>query len=328
MREFRLIHLGVAGLVAAAGVIGVTQLVGAAGGGVGAPSVLVPITPCRLLDTRTGAENVGTRSKPLGAAESATFQVTGTNGKCTIPSNATGIAANVTAVNPTAASYVTIFPADAPRPTASNLNVIANSPPTPNQVTVGLSATGAIGAYNNGGTLDLIVDIVGYYQAEATATTVTTMTTTPQATTHQIYFSGLDSGFQYNNLVGGAVYNSNDCITFSAADQTAFMPLDLPIGASVTAIQVHYVDKSPGGIIMTLFAGEPGISTASIGELVSIGTNAVDYHRSDSFTITTPLAVTVQSTYSIKVFSQAGTGAGDASVSFCGAVVDYTLPGS
>lgn len=320
MREFRLIHLGVAGLVAAAGVTGVTQLVGAAGGGAGAPSVLVPITPCRLLDTRAGAENVGTRSKPLGAAESATFQVTGTNGKCTIPSNATGIAANVTAVNPTAASYVTMWPADAPRPTASNLNVIANSPPTPNQVTVGLSGTGAVGAYNNGGTLDLIVDIVGYYQPEGTTGS------TPQPATHQIYFSGLDSGFQYNNVVGGAVYNDNDCITFSAANQSAFMPLDLPIGASITAIQVRYVDKSPGGIIMTLFGGEPGISTASIGELISIGTNAVDYHRSDSFTIATPLAVTVQSTYSIKVFSQAGTAAGDASVSFCGAVVDYTLP--
>jgi hypothetical protein len=59
---------------------------------------------------------------------------------------------------------VTFYPADAnPRPTASNLNVVAGAPPTPNQVTVGLSATGAISIYNNGGTVDLIVDVVGYY---------------------------------------------------------------------------------------------------------------------------------------------------------------------
>ena len=55
-----------------------------------------------------------------------------------------------------------------PRPTASNLNFTAGSPPTPNQVTVGLSATGAIGVYNLSGTVDIIVDIVGYYQAAAT----------------------------------------------------------------------------------------------------------------------------------------------------------------
>jgi hypothetical protein len=70
--------------------------------------------------------------------------VSGTNGNCTIPTSATGIATNATAVHPTADSYITIYTADAvPRPTASNLNVVAGSPPTPNQVSVGLSSAGA-----------------------------------------------------------------------------------------------------------------------------------------------------------------------------------------
>lgn len=69
-------------------------------------------------------------------------------------------------MNPWASSYVTIYPADAsPRPTASNLNFVAGAAPTPNQVTVGLSAAGAIGIFNLSGKVDLIVDIGGYYLA-------------------------------------------------------------------------------------------------------------------------------------------------------------------
>jgi hypothetical protein len=93
-----------------------------------------------------------------------TFAVWGGNGNCTIPTTATGIASNVTAVGPTASSYLTVYPADAnPRPAASNLNVTAAAPPTPNQVTVALSAAGSIAIYNSSGSVNVIVDIVGYY---------------------------------------------------------------------------------------------------------------------------------------------------------------------
>ena len=112
--------------------------------GAASASVYAPIVPCRLVDTRPAPDNVGAKSIPLRAAEVVTFAVSGTNGNCTIPTSATGIATNATAVHPTADSCITIYTADAvPGPTASNLNVVAESPPTPNQVTVGLSSAGA-----------------------------------------------------------------------------------------------------------------------------------------------------------------------------------------
>jgi hypothetical protein len=169
MRDFRLVHVGIAAVLGAATVTAIGLVQEATAAGSGTPSSFVPITPCRLVDTRTGTDNVGTRATPIGSNEAATFAVWGTNGHCTIPNTATGIATNTTAVNPTAGSFLTVYPADAnPRPTASNLNFTAGSPPTPNQVTVGLSASGAIGVYNLTGTVDIIVDIVGYYQAAAT----------------------------------------------------------------------------------------------------------------------------------------------------------------
>ena len=130
-----------------------------------APSSLSPIVPCRLVDTRAD-QQVGTRGQPIPANTSLTFAVWGTNGECNIPNTATGIATNVTIVNATADSFLTVYPADAvQRPKASNLNWVAGANPTPNQVTVGLSAAGAINVYNLAGSVDVIVDIVGYYSA-------------------------------------------------------------------------------------------------------------------------------------------------------------------
>jgi hypothetical protein len=61
-------------------------------------------------------------------------------GNCTIPTDATGVSLNVTAVAPTAASFMTIFPSDASLPAVSNLNYLPAAPPTPNKVDVKLSA--------------------------------------------------------------------------------------------------------------------------------------------------------------------------------------------
>jgi len=68
------------------------------------------------------------------------------------------------AINPTAASFLTVFPADQQRPVASSLNWVAGQAPTPNAVTVAASADGKISFYNLSGNVDLAVDIVGYYE--------------------------------------------------------------------------------------------------------------------------------------------------------------------
>lgn len=168
--EFRFVHIGIAGLLVAATITAISGMSSVGAAGSGTASSFVPIVPCRLADTRSGSDNVGIRARPVGPAEVITLAVWGSNGNCTIPASATGVATNVTATNATAASYITVYPADAnPRPTASNLNVFAGSAPTPNQVTVGLSSAGAIAAYNLSGDVDIIVDIVGYYQPETVA---------------------------------------------------------------------------------------------------------------------------------------------------------------
>jgi hypothetical protein len=131
----------------------------------GEKAVYVPITPCRLVDTRAGETNLGPRATPLGAGETQVFAVRGTNGQCTIPAGATAIVANVTAVSPTAPSFMTLWPSDQAKPNASSLNYFSDVQPVfPNGVTVRLSADGNVSAFNAAGSVDLLIDVAGYYE--------------------------------------------------------------------------------------------------------------------------------------------------------------------
>jgi hypothetical protein len=116
-----------------------------------------------VFDTRPGTGNVGPRTTPLGPGDTLVATVRGTNGNCTIPTDAVGLTMNVAIINPSTASFLTVFPADAPRPLAANANWVANQPPLSNAVTADISADGKIAFYNLAGTVDVAADIVGYY---------------------------------------------------------------------------------------------------------------------------------------------------------------------
>lgn len=151
-----------AALAVSVGAGGVIDFAAAAPGD-SAASSFVAVTPCRLVDTRPGAATVGPRSTPLDPNESYTQQVTGANGDCNVPAGATAVGMNVTITNPTAQSYLTVYPSDAALPNASNLNWIAGQRPTPNKVDVALSSSGAVDFFNAFGTVNVIGDVVGYY---------------------------------------------------------------------------------------------------------------------------------------------------------------------
>lgn len=123
----------------------------------------VPVEPCRLADTRAGEFNVGPRNTPISTDETLGVQATGDNGECTgIPTSATGLQLNVTALGATDPTFLTIW-GSGDRPNASHLNPSPGQPPTPNAVTTGLTAGGAINVYNLNGTVEVLLDIVGYY---------------------------------------------------------------------------------------------------------------------------------------------------------------------
>ena len=115
------------------------------------------LAPARILDTREpiGVPTVG----PLHGGEILTLQVADRGG---VPaSGALAVTMNVTVTEPQAAGFVTIFPCDADRPEASNLNFSAGET-VPNLVTVKLSGDGTVCFFTQR-TAHLIADVAGYF---------------------------------------------------------------------------------------------------------------------------------------------------------------------
>ncbi len=117
-----------------------------------------PVTPVRILDTRTTNTPSGVAGR-VAQGGSLNLQITGANG---IPNDATAVVMNVTAVSPNVAGYVTVYPNGVSRPEASNLNFVPGDT-VPNLVTVGIGSAGKVNLFNANGTVDLIADVVGYY---------------------------------------------------------------------------------------------------------------------------------------------------------------------
>ncbi|MGA1748253.1 MAG: hypothetical protein ACO4BZ_11315, partial [Ilumatobacteraceae bacterium] len=126
-------------------------------------STLVPITPTRILDTRSG-DRVGS----LDVAGDSTPYRLKVTGAADIPTTGvTGVSLNVTAVETQAndyGGYVTIYPCastSTAKPEVSNLNFVSGQT-LANAVTVPVSTDGYICFYVYG-TAHLLADANGYY---------------------------------------------------------------------------------------------------------------------------------------------------------------------
>jgi Protein of unknown function (DUF3152) len=116
----------------------------------------VPVAPTRLLDTRASTD--------LGADSTIRVPVTGRAG---IPARPIGAAVlNITAVNSTHSSFLTVWPTGLSRPNASSVN------PQPgetrhNLVIAPVGADGSVTIYNAAGTTDVLVDVLGWLPTSA-----------------------------------------------------------------------------------------------------------------------------------------------------------------
>lgn len=118
-----------------------------------------PLTPSRLLDTRTMPDFAAS-----GVPADSRIDLT-VAGKGGVPAAGVGaVVLNVTAAAATAPGFVTIWPAGTIRPTASNINVTFGGQNIPNLVSVTVGAGGGVSLYTQAGA-QLLADIAGYYIA-------------------------------------------------------------------------------------------------------------------------------------------------------------------
>jgi hypothetical protein len=112
-------------------------------------------TPTRIADSRTG-QGI---AKVLGPG--TTVSVTTPSSLLTKP-NTAAVALNVTAVNATASTFITVWPNGVTRPVASNLNPVTGQT-IPNAVVTQLGSGNTFSVFNNAGSIDIVIDMTGSF---------------------------------------------------------------------------------------------------------------------------------------------------------------------
>ena len=133
-------------------------------------STYVPVTPNRLVDSRSGPQQQGF-SGPLGNRSPAQFTVVNRTSDPTkvIPANAVAVTGNLTAVSSGASGYFSLTPlAPVGNPTTSSLN-FPSGDIRANAVTVPLGPGGTLwvtfAGYN--GMMNIVFDVTGYFVPNA-----------------------------------------------------------------------------------------------------------------------------------------------------------------
>jgi len=120
-------------------------------------SSFVPITPCRIADTRNPLSPFGGPSITGGTSRS--FAVP--NSSCGIPATATAFSLNVTVVPSVTLGYLTLWPSGQAQPVVSTMNSFDGRIKA-NAAIVSAGNNGAVSVYVSD-TTDVILDIIGYF---------------------------------------------------------------------------------------------------------------------------------------------------------------------
>ena len=126
------------------------------------PVPFIPITPCRVADTRGNGFTGAFGPPSIGAGTQRSFPI---GGQCGIPTGASAVSFNFAALNVSQAGDLRVYPAGGAVPTVSTLNYNANTPNIANAAVVPLGTGSAIRVQADAANIDLIIDVNGYYSS-------------------------------------------------------------------------------------------------------------------------------------------------------------------
>ena len=181
----------------------------------GGPFQYYAVTPCRVADTRATSGFPAGYGPPsiAGGGTQRSFTITG---QCGIPAGAQAVSFNFAVWGPVTRGGLRVFPAGLATPTVSTLNWEANILALANAAVVPLGSGGAITVEVDGaGTVDIFVDINGYYSSSPASSNNTFVVN-----------GGASNGADFTTTGGGeAVIAScltpgNDCYAFYASAAT------------------------------------------------------------------------------------------------------------
>jgi hypothetical protein len=232
-----------------------------------AGSRFVPVTPCRIADTRNAAGPFGGPTMTAGAIRSFAIPQSG----CNIPATAQAYALNVTAVPDGPLAYLTLWPAGQPQPLVSTLNspggiVVANAAIVP------AASGGAVSVYVANQT-NVILDINGYFASTGDANASSFYAATPCRVA--------DTRNPIGQFGGPSVFAGQ---TRDFPISPFFSPCEIPVSASAYSLNVTVVPETDFLGYLTIWpagSARPLVSTLNSwtgkvvanAAIVPVGTN-------------------------------------------------------
>jgi alpha-tubulin suppressor-like RCC1 family protein len=229
-------------------------------------SWFTPVTPTRILDTRSG---LGAPKAAVGAGKTVNLKVAGNGG---IP--ATGVEAvamNVTGVSATAATGVTVYPTGSTRPTRANLYLQTGR--TGSALVIGrLDSGGRTTLFNQSGTVQLLADVTGWYAANGQFTPVapTRVLDTPAGripmtanTSRTVRVSGCCTsgrGDSYAALVQVTAVSPTATGYLSITPGDGYEARTVSLAAGRTASNLALVALTDGALVVYNSAGQTGVT--------------------------------------------------------------------
>jgi hypothetical protein len=215
------VALLVATLVAAAPPTAVAQRAPAQAVAAGS-TVLLPVTPCRLFDSR--------ETPAAGRLDASSWRVQVTQ-RCNIPAGARAAALNIVATDTGGPGFVTAWPSGSTRPTVSSLNYVAGST-VANSAVVQLGGGGAIDVYTHG-PADVVVDVTGVF----------------------VVADGPATAGRYVPATPVRLLDTRTTAQRGSSELRIALPPGVPADATALAVSVTAVDAASAGFLTVYPAG-------------------------------------------------------------------------
>lgn len=225
------------------------------------------VNPARVLDTRAGLGGYGR------VAIGQTIEVV-VRGLAGVPTGATAVAMNLTAVDPASGGFVTAYPCGS-RPVVSSLNTYPLET-RPNSVVVPLSSGGTVCLYTTVDT-DLVVDVNGYFTASGSRQFA------PLRPVRML--DTRDSDARLNGGLGGARLVAGQPLRIPLAGQRG-----IPAGTTAITVNIAATDATSPGFLTAYPCGSlpvaanlnfaPGIDVANGAQVLLDGQGSLCLYSS------------------------------------------------
>lgn len=205
----------------------------------------VPVTPCRIADTRNPAGPFG---GPFLKGNAAARAIAIPSSACSIPNTAQAYSLNITVVPHGPLGFLTAFPCGQPQPLASNLNSIDGR--TKAVAAILPAGTNGAACFFASNDTELVLDINGYFVPDTDTTAMSFYPMTPC----RLVDTRLAAG-----ALGGPSLTANVARTFPLLSSSCNIP------ATARAYSLNYtaIPQGPLGFLTTWPAGQtqPLVST-------------------------------------------------------------------